>query len=66
LIGAYDQIRKNAFQIRDDPVIEDALVQSIQLARRALVLDPNDTATRQHLETLTGQLAWLKAQHKTQ
>jgi hypothetical protein len=63
LIGAYDQIRKNALQIRDDSVIEDALVQSI---RRALVLDPNDTATRQHLEALTGQLAWLKAQHKTQ
>jgi hypothetical protein len=61
LSEAHNQIKKNAFQTGDDHLIEEALVQAVAAAQRALALDPDRLETRNHLEKLTEQLASIKA-----
>ena len=62
LSEAHNQIKKNAFQTGDDHLVEEALVQAIEAAQRALALDPDRLETRHHLEKLTEQLASIKAE----
>ena len=62
LSEAHNQIKKNAFQTGDDKLIEEALVQAVEAAQRALALDPDRLETRNHLEKLTEQLASIKAE----
>jgi len=61
LSEAHNQIKKNAFRTGDDNLIEEALVQAIEPAQRALALDPDRIETRRHLDKLTGQLASINA-----
>ena len=61
---AHDQIKKNAFQTGDDKLVEEALVQAVDAAQRALALDPDNIETRRHLDKLTEQLARIKADRK--
>ena len=62
LSEAYNQIKKNAIQTDDDKLVEEALVQAIEAAQRALALDPDRIETRRHLEKLTEQLASIRAE----
>ena len=64
LSEAHNQIKKNAFQTGDDQLIEEALVQAVEAAQRALALDPDQIETRRHLDKLTEQLASIKADRK--
>jgi len=43
------------------PLVEEALVQAVEAAQRALALDPDRNETRRHLEKLSEQLASIKA-----
>ncbi|MGP0062170.1 MAG: protein kinase domain-containing protein [Isosphaeraceae bacterium] len=61
LSEAYNHIKKNAIQDHDDQLVMEALGQAIEAARRALALDPGQLETRRHLDKLTEQLAWTKA-----
>jgi hypothetical protein len=61
LSEAYNQIRKNAIRSRDDKLVEQANVQAIETAQRALSLDPDRIETRRHLDILTERLAKIKA-----
>jgi eukaryotic-like serine/threonine-protein kinase len=61
LSEAFNQIRKNAFKTGDDHLIEEATVQAIAAARRALALDPDNIETRRHLDTLTERYEVMKA-----
>ena len=45
-------------------LVEEALVQAIEAAQRALALDPDQLETRRHLDKLTEQLASIKADRK--
>ena len=45
LSDAHDQIKKNAFESRDDNLIEEALVHAIAAAQRSLALDPTGRHT---------------------
>ena len=64
LSDAHNQIKKNAFETHDDNLVEEALVQAVEAAQRALALDPDPIETRRHLEKLTAQLASIKADRK--
>jgi tRNA A-37 threonylcarbamoyl transferase component Bud32/tetratricopeptide (TPR) repeat protein len=64
LSEAYSQIRKNAFRTGDDQLVEEATVQAIVAARRALDLDPDNLETLRHLDTLTERLERMKADRK--
>ena len=59
---AYNQIKKNAYRDEDFQLVEKAIVESIEAARRAIALDPDDLEMRRHLEYLTRQLASVKAE----
>jgi len=61
LSEAHNQVKKNAFRTRDNHLVEEALVQAVEAARRALALDPDRLETRNYLERLTEQLASIKA-----
>jgi eukaryotic-like serine/threonine-protein kinase len=61
LSSAHDQIKKNAVDPRDDNLIEESLVRAIEAGRRSLVLDPDWTEARLHLDKLTKQLVSIKA-----
>ncbi len=61
LSEAHNQIRKNSIQTRDDKLVEEAAVQAIEAAQRALTLDPDQIETRRHLDKLTERLADFKA-----
>ena len=62
LSEAYNQMKKNAYHVRDYQLVEEALLQAIPAAQQALLLDLDSIATRRHLDTLTGQLAGLEAE----
>ncbi len=64
LSHSYDQIKKNAMRSDDDQLVEEALVQAVEAAQRALALDPDRIETRRHLDKLTQQLASVKADRK--
>jgi tRNA A-37 threonylcarbamoyl transferase component Bud32/tetratricopeptide (TPR) repeat protein len=57
LSEAYNQVKKNAMKTGDDKLVVEALIEAIEAAQRALVLDPYQTVTRSQLEKLTKQLA---------
>ena len=59
---AYNQIKKNAYRDEDFQLVEKAIAESIEAARRAIALDPDDLEMRRHLEYLTRQLASAKAE----
>jgi tetratricopeptide (TPR) repeat protein len=61
LSEAHNHIKKNAFQTGDNKLVEEALVQAVEAAQRALILDPDNIETRRHLDKLTEQLASIKA-----
>ena len=62
LSQAYNQIKKNAYRDEDFQLVEKAIAESIEAARRAIALDPDDLEMRRHLEYLTRQLASAKAE----
>jgi hypothetical protein len=64
LSEAYNQVRKNAYKTGDDKLVEQANVQAIETAQRALSLDPDRIETRRHLDILTKRLAKIKADRK--
>ncbi len=64
LSHSHDQIKKNAMRSDDDQLVEEALVQAVEAAQRALALDPDRIETRRHLDKLTQQLASVKADRK--
>jgi len=64
LSEAYNQVRKNAYKTDDDELVEQANVQAIETAQRALSLDPDRIETRRHLDILTERLAKIKADRK--
>ncbi len=62
LSEVHNQIKKNALQTGDDHLVEEALVQAVAAAQRALALDPDRLETRRHLDKLIEQLASIKAE----
>jgi eukaryotic-like serine/threonine-protein kinase len=61
LCEAHNQVKKNAYQTGDIRLIEEALVQAVEAARRSLALDPDRVERRRQLDKLTDQLASIKA-----
>jgi tetratricopeptide (TPR) repeat protein len=64
LSEAYNQIRKNAHRAGDDRGMEEATVPAIEAAQRAVALEPDRVELRRHLESLTVQLAAIRARRK--
>jgi tRNA A-37 threonylcarbamoyl transferase component Bud32/tetratricopeptide (TPR) repeat protein len=64
LSEAYNQIKKNAIQMDDERLEEEAIVSAIAADQRALALEPYWIETRRHLEVLSEQLADLRAKKK--
>ena len=64
LMCAHDQAKKNAFETHDDEVILASLVQAVDAGQRSLALEPDRLETQRHLNTLTGQLASIRAERK--
>ena len=60
LSEAYNHIKKNAIRSSDKRLEEEALVQAVEAARRAMALDPDQLETRCHLDELTEQLASIR------
>jgi hypothetical protein len=64
LTDAYNQIKKNAMRINDDRLAEESLVNAIQASPRALALNSDLAAIRDITESLTAQLASIRADRK--
>ncbi len=64
LSEAYNQIRKNAFRTDDDQLLEEATVQAVETAQRAVALAPDNPEARLHLDGLTERLELMKADRK--
>ncbi len=64
LSEAHNQVKKNAFQTNDDHLIEEALVQAVEAAQRAVDLEPGWIEARAQLARLSEQLASIRANRK--
>ena len=61
LSDAHDQVKKNAVRTKDDKLIVESLIQSIEASQRSLALDPDQLLVQRRFQKLTAQLARFKA-----
>ena len=48
LSDAHNQIKEDAFQVKDYDLVEKALVQAVESGKRAIALEPGNPAVRPH------------------